>query len=413
MLYHEYGHDSQGSTGGAMAPISQLEGTRESGGYRSSAVAAGLQRLAATVSIKPYEADGLIPLILALIGESLDVDATILARIEDARLYHFEYIHDRADVGILPGFSMNLCDTICAALVSDDLPSLTVADARSDPRFRRRPVVRAMGVCAYSGTPLYRADGRLYGTLCTAHRQTRAISTDETVLLALAGRIVMQVIEAEEARARERQLSVELATAEQAQHVLRRQALHDALTGLPNRTLFYDRAEQALRRAERYHAAAGASDTLAETEGMGGANGSVALLVLDLDRFKDVNDTLGHHYGDLLLQQVAIRARGALRAGDTVARLGGDEFAVLLPTTDTTGAVEVAHAILAALDAPVILKRRSVAARASIGIAVYPEHGCDVSTLLQQADAAMYAAKRAGGGYYVAVESRKSKVDGR
>jgi diguanylate cyclase (GGDEF)-like protein/PAS domain S-box-containing protein len=206
--------------------------------------------------------------------------------------------------------------------------------------------------------------------------------------------------------------SIDITTHKLAEDVLRWQALHDALTGLPNRTLFYDRAEQVMRCAERFHAADGGSTIIDDTEDMGNTGGKVALLVMDLDRFKDVNDTLGHHYGDLLLQQVATRVQGALRGGDTVARFGGDEFAVLLPTTDTTGALEVAHAILDVLDAPVILKRRSVITRASIGIAVYPDHGCDVSALLQKADAAMYAAKRAGGGYQV-VGRRKAIGDRR
>ncbi len=126
---------------------------------------------------------------------------------------------------------------------------------------------------------------------------------------------------------------------------------------------------------------------------------TVAFLVMDLDRFKGVNDTLGRHYGDLLLQQVAARAQGALRTSDTVARLSGDEFVVLLPAPDAAGAA--ARAILAALDAPVILNGRRLAVRASIGVALYPVHGADATTLLSRADAAMYAAKRGSGGHAV------------
>jgi len=160
----------------------------------------------------------------------------------------------------------------------------------------------------------------------------------------------------------------------QAQHALAHQALHDALTGLPNRTLLLDRLEQALGAARR-------------------TGRSVALLLLDLDRFKEVNDALGHPQGDRLLQVVSARLRAALRAVDTVARLGGDEFAVLLPESDEAGAVAVARHLRAALDAPVELQGRAVAVGGSVGIALAPQHGGDVVSLLRRADVAMYAAK--------------------
>ena len=168
----------------------------------------------------------------------------------------------------------------------------------------------------------------------------------------------------------------------QAEDALQHQALHDALTGLPNRTLLHDRLEQALRATAR-------------------DAGGLALLLFDLDRFKEVNDTLGHQAGDLLLQEVAARVRGAVRASDTVARLGGDEFAVLLPGADATGAVAATHTLLAALATPIALDGQSLACAASIGIALAPTHGADVATVLRRADVAMYVAKRAGSGYAV------------
>lgn len=160
-------------------------------------------------------------------------------------------------------------------------------------------------------------------------------------------------------------------------------ALHDALTGLPNRMLFYDRLQQELLKAQRTQTA-------------------LALLYLDLDNFKAVNDTVGHQAGDLLLQQVAARLRGALRASDTVARLGGDEFAVLLPAaTDVTGATRAAATILHALAEPFTLHGQPRSVGASIGIALSAAD-TDPDTLLSQADSAMYSAKRARGGYVVA-----------
>ena len=152
-------------------------------------------------------------------------------------------------------------------------------------------------------------------------------------------------------------------------------ALHDTLTGLPNRSLFHERASRAILSAQR-------------------TDVSVALVLLDLDRFKEVNDTLGHQNGDLLLQEIGGRLRAALRESDTVARLGGDEFGLLLPTvTDEDDALRVAEKVRAELRRPFELQGVRLDLEASIGIALYPEHGNDVDTLLQRADVAMYLAK--------------------
>jgi diguanylate cyclase (GGDEF)-like protein len=152
-------------------------------------------------------------------------------------------------------------------------------------------------------------------------------------------------------------------------------ALHDALTDLPNRSLFHDRAAQALLIAKREHARA-------------------ALMIFDLDRFKEVNDTLGHHNGDLLLKEIGIRLRSELRESDSIARLGGDEFGVLLPKIpEADAACSVAEKIRQALRDPFILEGVALDIEASVGIALYPAHGHDVDTLLQRADVAMYLAK--------------------
>jgi diguanylate cyclase (GGDEF)-like protein len=124
-----------------------------------------------------------------------------------------------------------------------------------------------------------------------------------------------------------------------------------------------------------------------------------ALCVIDLDRFKDVNDTLGHLAGDQLLQEVAFRLRQTLRASDTVARLGGDEFALVLPDADAGAAMLAAEKVVEALAASLVLEGHEVAVGASAGIAVFPEHGGDADTLLRKADVAMYVAKQTRGGY--------------
>lgn len=158
------------------------------------------------------------------------------------------------------------------------------------------------------------------------------------------------------------------------------QALHDELTDLPNRTLLFDRIEQALHRARR------------ESQG-------AALFLMDLDRFKEVNDTLGHHFGDHVLQHMGQRISATLRDTDTVARLGGDEFAVLIPDAGAEAAVNCAEKLLAAMDASIPVSGMTLSIKTSIGIALYPQHGLDAETLLQHADVAMYQAKRSGSGF--------------
>jgi len=154
-------------------------------------------------------------------------------------------------------------------------------------------------------------------------------------------------------------------------------ALYDALTGLANRRLFRDRVEHALVSAKR-------------------ANEGFALMLLDLDRFKEINDTLGHQTGDAVLEELATRLRGVSRASDTVARLGGDEFALVLGgARDGTSALFVAERIRRALDQPFAIDGLTLQLETSIGIAVFPEHGADAESLLRHADIALYASKEA------------------
>jgi diguanylate cyclase (GGDEF)-like protein/PAS domain S-box-containing protein len=236
------------------------------------------------------------------------------------------------------------------------------------------------GVRAAVGVPLLH-EGRLLGALSVnTYDPTRHFTSEDAEVLELLAGIASAILASLERTAELATANHELGQArDEAQH----QALHDGLTGLPNRTLLRDRLQQAILLADRDHS-------------------GLALLIMDLDRFKDVNDTLGHHSGDDLLQQVGARLRNTLRASDTVARMGGDEFAMILPTAgDADFAARVAQTLVKALEQPFTLDGHTVSIGASIGVAAYPEHGADAKVLLRHADVAMYAAKRAGVGHTV------------
>ncbi|GAB4288274.1 MAG: hypothetical protein Kow0096_00540 [Thiohalomonadaceae bacterium] len=167
------------------------------------------------------------------------------------------------------------------------------------------------------------------------------------------------------------------------QEALEHQALHDALTGLPNRVLLQDRVQHAIQQQRRL------------------GQGGLALLIMDLDGFKEINDTLGHPIGDGLLQQLADRLQREVRDSDTVARLGGDEFAVLLEQADETEARHMAGRILRLLDQPFEVAGQSLYVAGSIGLALYPRHAQTPQELSRRADVAMYVAKREKNGIAV------------
>jgi diguanylate cyclase (GGDEF)-like protein len=176
---------------------------------------------------------------------------------------------------------------------------------------------------------------------------------------------------------------VDITERKRSEAQLQHYALHDALTGLANRVLFFDRVNTAVAAAQR-------------------KGNAFALLYLDLDDFKPINDTYGHEAGDLALQTVAERLSDCVRESDTVARLGGDEFVVLVhDTLDESAANTVAEKIIAVIAQPLPLEGCSHRIGCSIGIALYPHHGTDADSVMRQADAAMYGAKRLGKNRYL------------
>jgi diguanylate cyclase (GGDEF)-like protein len=252
-------------------------------------------------------------------------------------------------------------------------------------RLRRRLAWAAAAGGAFA--TLAAVAGTLLGnrpTVVGALALAAAVAMVPLLLRGLATRVVAHF---EVSIAARETLEAELDAARKAMEEFRGLAYHDALTGLPNRSLFHDRLSVAITHARR--------------EGS-----HLAVLFLDLDGFKAVNDALGHACGDRLLVEVAERLRGSVRAGDTVARFGGDEFVVLLSSVaGEDDAERVAAKLLEAVRGPFRIDGHVLAATASIGVSVYPGDGTSPEELVVSADVAMYRHKHAQG-------SRGDRVEG-
>jgi diguanylate cyclase len=227
--------------------------------------------------------------------------------------------------------------------------------------------LRALKLLKEAGldVPLIIVSGAIGEDLAVAAVHLGAVDYVLKDRLARLGTAVQNALEQTRSRRRQRE----------AQRALEHQAFHDGLTNLPNRLMLQQRVKQAL--AER---------------------SSVALLLLDIDNFKEINDTFGHQIGDGLLGQVGPRLRNQLEVDDLIARLGGDEFGILLVDADAERAVKVADAVLR-VERPFVIEGHPFDMTASIGIAVFPEHGANAETLLRRAEVAMYVAKRSGNSY--------------
>ncbi|WP_019586600.1 putative bifunctional diguanylate cyclase/phosphodiesterase [Deinococcus apachensis] len=257
----------------------------------------------------------------------------------------------------------------CGETVQRDDP-FVVEDLHADPRFQNDPLVKFAGGRSYAGAPLITPDGYRIGTLAVYDHRPREFTLEQRTFLRDLAAIVIDTLE----------LRLMVLSWKQAQQRSEYLAHHDALTGLPNRLMLLDRAEQALRQADR-------------------RGTPVGMLVLDLDGFKVINDSLGHAVGDALLQAVGERLSHTLRAEDTVARFGGDEFVVLLPELrGTLDAANVALKLQETLRAPFGVRNHTLVTNCSVGISLYPADGRDAETLLRAADTAMYQAKAVGKG---------------
>ncbi len=255
---------------------------------------------------------------------------------------------------------------------------LEVPDALEDSRFCDNPlVVGAPNIRFYAGVPLTLVSGETLGTLCVIDNKPRHLTpAQRQALKTLASSVLSEI----ELRRRVIFLEQEVERRRLAEAHILHLATRDPLTALPNRATFRDRLDQHLRLATR-------------------SKQGLAVLFIDLDRFKPINDTLGHDVGDDTLVFMAERLSACLRSSDTVARLGGDEFAVVLPeVADSVDALQVADKIVVALSEPVTVRGHALHLGASIGAAIYPAHGESGAELLRHADLAMYQAKKSGGG---------------
>jgi diguanylate cyclase (GGDEF)-like protein len=267
--------------------------------------------------------------------------------------------YSRALDGIAIGPDVGSCGS--AAFYGEAVLAL---DIDTDPRwqpYKKRPL--EVGLRACWSSPIKAKDGRVIGTFAFYFRECRAPSRWHQRIVDACLHLGALAIERKEARAQ-----------------IARLAYYDVLTGLPNRARLRHLISEAIEACPD--------------------GGRVALAFLDLDNFKDVNDSLGHSAGDELLVEFAQRLRTQIQPGDVLGRLSGDEFVIVLPNRDASEASLVASRIIEVLNTPLRIESRLVPMSASIGISIYPDNATDLDALIQQADAAMYKAKQAGRSTY-------------
>ena len=307
--------------------------------------------------------------VLATACTTLRLDrASYWRMLPDGRGVRCELVH-RADGGADPAPAADLVDpgehpAYFSAIVANEI--IAAEDAESHPATRSLGpgYLRPLGITATLDAPVW-LDGRVVGLVCCeVMHGARAWQPEEVDFASGIATMIALAIEASQRL--------------DAEGKLMRLAHYDALTGLPNRNLLADRLRQALVFASRHRM-------------------RVALMFLDLDRFKNINDSLGHHVGDQILKEVAARLTRSLRGGDTVARLGGDEFVVVLQEVrNAHDAAMVAQNLLRDLAPPYLMDGRELHVSASIGITLFPDDGRDGDVLMQNADVAMYHVKDGG-----------------
>ncbi|HXT34545.1 MAG TPA: EAL domain-containing protein [Chloroflexota bacterium] len=327
---------------------------------RASEARLALQYASTRVLTEATTLDGAVSTLLRILCEHLDWHAGAFWEVDSAQEVlrrHTAWCASSAHMAAFDAFSAAGAVSLGEGILGQVWTTGTLDwsdDLAQDSRSPRAASAMARGYHGALWFPIV-AGGRVQGVMELFSQRTQP--RDDTLLEAMAtlGRQLGGFLERL-----------------QAEEALVHQAAHDALTDLPNRTLLRDRLEQCLQRDDA----------------------PVTLLLLDLDHFKEINDTLGHAAGDRVLAEISARLLEALPAPATVARLGGDEFAILLPECDRNGAMAGAQRVLVALGHPYMLDGQALHIEASIGVACRPDHGTDATTLLRHADVAMYSAKR-------------------
>jgi diguanylate cyclase (GGDEF)-like protein len=301
------------------------------------------------------DVDAVMQLVLARSQALTGADGAMVSMVEGDELL------TRAASGIsagLVGRRRPLRETVARFAIEGGVP-LLISDCERDPRINRE-LQQITGDKSLICVPLFQGEQVIGALNVLSSSDTRLTERDRQTM-----EMVSVILSA----------AVSYAALVAQSELNEYQAVHDALTDLPNRTLFRQRIQAAVAR--------------------GRADGGFAVVIMDLDRFKEINDSMGHHAGDALLVEVSRRVEGALRTSDMVARLGGDEFGLLLGApTGAAGLETVLDLVREAIEAPIMFHDVPLAISASIGVAAFPEHGGDVETLLRHADVAMYAAKR-------------------
>ncbi|MBX7187084.1 MAG: EAL domain-containing protein [Vicinamibacteria bacterium] len=291
------------------------------------------------------------------VGELMDARNFFIA-LRDATGENFTFPYYRDEEGP-PVVSVPIRGTLSGHVLEERRPLLLSGEEMNELTARGVPVYGSPSV-SWIGVPLVLRESSFGVLVVQSYREEVRYTEADRDLLSYVSHHIAEAIDRQRKE-------------DQIEHM----AFHDGLTGLPNRLLFEDRLTNALAQAERRHA-------------------PLCILFVDLDRFKVINDSLGHPTGDEVLKLVGKRLAEGLRDGDSLARRGGDEFLVLLPDTPPEGAASVAQKLIDAVRAPMHCGGHDLTISASCGIAVYPENGHDTETLLKAADIAMYRAKEGG-----------------
>jgi diguanylate cyclase (GGDEF)-like protein len=326
-------------------------------------------------------------------------DSALLLRQDDADRFDVFGLKDRSN-GVV-AYLLDMTQKMAPSVVPQHIPSDSTPEipaALAEQKFNSALIYPLAGRERLLGSlVVLRKEGMAHFVPSELQKGTilanqLALSLNNSILFEALGKKMKELQSVNETLAK-RSVELEEITIKQrlTEERLRHLATHDSLTNLPNRILLHDRLSQTIFRARRF-------------------NFGVAFLLLDVDRFKVINDTLGHETGDLLLKEVAVRLTKSVRQCDTVARVGGDEFIILLSDLSTETDITVAgQRILGAFDADILLGKNQIHVTLSIGISLFPADGDNIETLLKDADIAMYAAKEQGGNVYSFFSAAMSK----